>query len=240
MSMLENPPLVDTDFLANESYSFRAVDNAWVRKRAAQLVNPIDLGQPNILGALVEAAEVLYDRVGVNAKEDAHALFFYADNDTDPFVIAIPLDHRSIVEKRAEKGPITPPPKPTPPAKETTLREDFEDLLFQEGSFDHKVLDRLQNGRYKTPWVQAKWEGFCMYHNKLVTLPAEKYKPRYDKVLGRYIIGKVGDTGAILFHNVPFRHQTKALALEEANRLSAEFQHPFAIFRCLDIINLAE
>lgn len=236
--MMTKPELTPVDFLSTEPLSLRAIDQAWVNKRAAQLVNPVDPGMPNVEGALFEAVEVLYDRIGPNAKEDVCAMVFTPANDTDPYVVAIPLTHLTNREKQQGLG--MPPVAARPDRKECSLREEFENLLFEEGSFDPKVLDRDSRDRYVMQWVNARWEGFQMYHNKLTIAGATNYKPKYAKTLGRYVISKVGPTGAVQFHNVPFRHQTKALAFEEANRLSTEYQGVFAVFRCLDIIDNRE
>lgn len=235
MEALTKPELTPVDFLSTEPLSLRAIDQAWVKKRAAQLTNAIDPGMPNIEGALFEAVEVLYDRIGPNAKEDVCAMLFTPANDTDPYIVAIPLAYRTTREKQQGLG--TPPAPLRPDTKNLTLRDEFENLLFEEGSFDPKVLDRDSRGKYVTQWVNARWEGFQMYHNKLTIASSDSYSPKYAKTLGRYVLGKVGAAGVAIFTKAPYRHQTKALALEEANRLSALFGEPFALFRCLDIID---
>lgn len=232
---LSKPELTPVDFLSTEPLSLRAIDQVWVKKRAAALTNAVDPGMPNIEGALFEAVEVLYDRIGPNAKEDALAMIFTPGNDTDPYIVAIPLNRLTNREKQQGTG--MPPVAARPDIKEGALREEFENLLFEEGSFDPSILNRDERGKYTTAWVNARWEGFQMYHNKLTIAGTANYKPRYAKTLGRFVISKVGPTGAVTFHPVPFRHQTKALAFEEANRLSTEHNGVFAVFRCLDIID---
>ena len=225
MTMQNKPEL---DFLSAEPLSLRAIDQAWIKKRA------VELGRSDIQGALEEAVGVLYERIGPNAK-DAPAMVFTPGNDTDPYIVAIPLDHLTNREKGQSKG--MPPVAERPDVKHSTLRDEFENLLFESGSFDPSILKLDAKGRYATPWVNARWEGFMMYHSKLTIAGTDNYKPKYAKTLGRYVIGKVAPTGAVLFHKVPFRHQTKALALEEANRLSTDFDGAFAVYRCLDIID---
>lgn len=233
----QNSP--DLEFLSPEPLSLRAIDQAWVKKRAAVLPNSKFPNEPNIEGALIEALDTLYERIGENAKPDIPAMVFAPDNDTDPYVIGIPLDKRRSREKREARGH-APANPPIVDLKELTLREDFENLLFQQGSFEPHIVNRDERGRYITPWVNARWEGFQMYHNDLVVMTSGKYKNKYARTLGRYVIGKLVLNGGVMFKQVPFRHQTKALALEEANRLSTEFGEPFAIFRCLDIIDTTE
>mgnify|MGYP003407763763 FL=1 len=223
---IQNKP--ELDFLATEPLSLRAIDQAWIKNRA------VELGCSDIQGALEEAVGVLYERIGPNAK-DAPAMVFTPGNDTDPYIVAIPLDHLTNREKGQSKG--MPPVAERPDVKHSTLRDEFENLLFESGSFDPSILKLDAKGRYVTPWVNARWEGFMMYHNKLTIAGTDNYKPKYAKTLGRYVIGKVAPTGAVLFHKVPFRHQTKAMALEEANRLSTDFDGAFAVYRCLDIID---
>ena len=225
MTMQNKPEL---DFLSAEPLSLRAIDQAWIKKRA------VELGRSDIQGALEEAVGVLYERIGPNAK-DAPAMVFTPGNDTDPYIVAIPLDHLTNREKGQSKG--MPPVAERPDVKHSTLRDEFENLLFESGSFDPSILKLDAKGRYATPWVNARWEGFMMYHSKLTIAGTDNYKPKYAKTLGRYVIGKVAPTGAVLFHKVPFRHQTKAMALEEANRLSTDFDGAFAVYRCLDIID---
>jgi len=64
------------------------------------------------------------------------------------------------------------------------------------------------------------------------------FKNRYNRTLGRYVIGKVGHQGKAIFTTAPYRHQTRAEAMQEANLLALELGEPFAVFRCLDIIDL--
>jgi hypothetical protein len=221
--------LTPVDFLSTEPLSLRAIDQAWVNKRT------VELGQPNVEAALLEAVEVLHERIGPNVKEDAPVMVYTPANDTDPYVVAIPLTRRTTRELQQGHG--MPPVAARPDNKNCTLREEFENLLFEEGSFDPKVLDRDSRDKYVMQWVNARWEGFQMYHNKLTLAGTASYKPKYAKTLGRFIIGKVTQTGAVNIHNVPYRHQTKALAMEEANRLSTEHKGVFAVFRCLDIVD---
>lgn len=221
--------LTPVDFLSTEPLSLRAIDQAWVHKRASEL------GHATTEGALLEAVEVLHERIGPNVKEDAAVMVFTPTNDTDPYIVAIPLTRLTTREKQQGLG--MPPVAARPDRKECSLREEFENLLFEEGSFDPSVLKRDSRDKYVMQWVNARWEGFQMYHNKLTIAGTSGYKPKYAKTLGRYVISQVGPTGAVNFHNVPFRHQTKALAFEEANRLSTEHNRVFAVFRCMDIID---
>lgn len=226
-----NTQVTDLSFLSPEPFSLRAIDQTWVNHRAAQLGSP---EEPDISGALTEVAQTLYERIGDNVKDEGEPVVFMPGNETDPYVIGIPLDQRRARLKREGKAP---PVALVPDNKEMSLREEFEDLLFQEGSFDPSILDRADNDRYVVPWVNARWEGFQMYHRRLTLVSTDKFKAKYNRTLGRYVLGKVAINGSVLFTKTPFRHQTKAQALEEANRLSTEFSAPFALFRCLDIVD---
>jgi hypothetical protein len=50
------------------------------------------------------------------------------------------------------------------------------------------------------------------------------------------VVAKIAKNSTFMFTKVPFRHQTKSLAMAEANRLVEEFQEPFAVLRCVDIL----
>ena len=231
---LTKAPLLPTDFLSTQQLSIRAIDQAWVSKRATELPNALLPGMPNVAGALFEAVEVLYDRIGPNAQEDVCAMVYTPNNDTDPYIVAIPLAH--LTNRERQRGTGMPPVAARPDNKDSTLQEEFENLLFEEGSFDPSIVNKDARGKYTTPWVNARWEGFQMYHKRLTVAGTRNFQPKFKKVLGRFVIGKLTSAGAVNFHNVPYRHQTKALALEEANRLATEYGGSFAIFRCLDII----
>ena len=228
----------DMNFLSPMPFSLKAISQEWVNKRAGELVNGVDPGQPNVEGALYEAAQVLFERAGANASDDECAILYTPSNDKDPYIIGIPLDQRPLRSKRKSRilagyKPILP--KPTP---ETSIRLDFENLMFETvDGFNISDLDCNEEGEYKNPITQSYWKGFCMYHNKLTIVSNGAFKPKYSKTLGVYVVARVATNGTAVFTQSPFRHYTKAGALEEANRLTATHGSPFAIFRCLDIID---
>ncbi|MNM27148.1 hypothetical protein D3C81_376330 [compost metagenome] len=80
------------------------------------------------------------------------------------------------------------------------------------------------------------WDGFRLYHNNLTIEAKPVFRQNYHKALGRYVLARVGNNGVPIFTKAPFRHQTKAQAIEEAGRLSQEFKVGFGVYRCLDIV----
>lgn len=232
---------LELEFLSQVPLSLRAVDQAWVNERAAQIPNEAFPGEPNVEAALAEVVERLHQRLGQNVKEDTPGFVYTPDNDTDPYVVCVPLDKLSRGQ-RLERNRIHREPDNTPSrltdTSESNLRKEFENLLFQDLLLEEKVLEQDHLGRYITPWVNARWEGFQMYHRHLTVAGKPAFKNRYNRTLGRYVIGKIGHQGKAIFTTAPFRHQTKAEAMQEANRLAVELGEPFAVFRCLDIIDL--
>lgn len=228
------------DFLFPTPLSLRAISQNWVNTRAKQIPNEQQPGEPNVQAALDEAVDRILERIGHNLNEEKPGTIYAPDNDTDPYIVCIPLNNLTGRLKRShvglEKGVL--PTQIKPDVVESTLQDEFEDLLFQDLMLEQKVLDKDEQGKYKTSWVNARWEGFQMYHRHLTIAGKPAFKNRYNRTLGRYVVGQVGHQGKVVFTRVPFRHPTRASAMEEANRVAAEQQQPFAVFRCLDIIDL--
>lgn len=221
--------LPELEFLSKQAISLRAIDQEWIKTRA------LELGDDPV-AALSEAVQTLYDRIGHNVKEDEEVMVFTPENDTDPYVVGIYLDQRTVRQKLAANNATRPAPAMLD-SKENSMREDFENLLFEQCPCEPSVIQRDERGRYVVAWVNARWEGFLMYHNNISVIKQNKFQNKYVRTLGRYVIGKMALNGAVLFTKAPFRHQTKALAMEEANRLSTELGEVFAVFRCLDIVD---
>jgi hypothetical protein len=154
-------------------------------------------------------------------------------------VVGIPLDYRSAYQRRLDKrSQPSVPVDSYKPSSDSNLQAEFENLLHEDVLLDPKDLAKDERGHYIVQWVAERWKGFLMYQRKLVIVAANKAKPSYGKTLGRYVIGRVATNGVAVFTKAPYRHATKAQAIEEANRLSAEFNSPFGVFRCLDIIDV--
>lgn len=228
------------DFMFNKSLSLKAIDGPWVRARAAELVTP-DNPVPDNQAALLEAVEVLQVRLGHNLVDDTPVMVFEPSNDEDPYIVGISI-HQFTPRGNRKAKPASKLVTPTEPpriqdTKQNTLREDFENMLFEMGGHPPSIVDRDDRDVYILPWVQEQWNGFKMYHYRFTSAGTDTHKGKYDRTLGRYVIGKINFNGSATFHAMPYRHQTKALAKEEANRLSMEHNCPFGVFRCLDIVD---
>ena len=231
------------DFLSELPLSLRAIDQNWVNQRAVELVAAAESNAPIEVSEaryqiLEEIVERLGERLGSNLRDDALALLFSPSNETDPYVVGLPIDGRSSHQKRIERAKETPRPAPPQVSLDyRTVRADFEDGLFQTGEYELSVLDKDEDGNYLEQWVTDRWKGFQMFYNQMVIANSGKFKNKYSKTLGRYVVGKIANNGAALFVRAPFRHETKAGAFQEANNLSTEHASPFGVFRCLDIID---
>lgn len=237
VSLAGNKPLSELEFLSKDALSIRAIDNAWVRERAWELSGDKGPDMSHIQEVLTEVVQALYERLGHNAADDMPAMLFFPSNELDPYIVGLHINHRTNYQKRLMASiEANIPHIPTKVSAETSLREDFENLLFEEGAVNPNDLDVDENNRYIKKWVKARWEGFMMYHNNNTAVKSASFKNKYNNTLSRYVIGKVTEAGKVVFTAAPYRHKTKALAMEEANRLAAQFIAPFAVFRCLDII----
>lgn len=222
--------------LCDTSYSIRAVSLSTVLRVIDELP---DNGKRTIDDALEFICDKLVTRVAYNAHESLGPLVYFPSKAEDPFIFAIPLNQKKTISNNT----LTPGKEPLPivPKIKDTLRsntnKEFEDVLFNTPgkAFSITDLDKESNGEYINKEVQAIWIGFCLYHNEL-TKGVVKSKERYEKTLGRYVIGKVNKRGIANFVTAPFRHQTRQLAFEEAARLSEAHNGAFGVFRCMAIV----
>lgn len=225
----------NTGFLLEGAYSLRPIDQVWLRKRAAEL-NP---EEPDLQRALEEAVETLRDNLGHNLDEDAEMLLYSSDSNTDPYIVALPIKKRRNPGDQVRN--VTPPVAKRPDLKESSIQLEFENILFESNEeFGLNDLEKNDMDEYVNNDVRQRWEGFKLYHEKLTIEATPHFKKEYHKSLGRYVVGKITRNGTSLFIKTPFRHQTKALAMEEACRLSGEHNEAFGIFRCLDIVSPEE
>jgi len=226
----------EEDFFHPDPLSMRAISREWVDKRAVELAG--ESAEPDVHGALVEAVELITARTAWNLAEDRQVLVYTPDGENDPYVVAIPLNSSRRVGKPRLDPPVTHTPK-VPDTKRRNIVDDFEDIVFEmDFELSPSDLDRDQNGRYINAHVRALFTGFKMYHDKLTMARSEQYRTNYNKTLGRYVLAKVGNNGIAIFNKAPFRHLSKAMAIEEANRLSEQLGEAVGVFRCLDIIKV--
>jgi hypothetical protein len=220
------------DFLHKEGYSIRCIDPAWVESRAAALG-----GEDGIQKALTEAFDQLAVRIGQNRDEERDPVVYPPDNPGDPYVLLTPILNINGKKQKTE-APVQARPF-NPENRKPTIREDFEDLLFEiKPGLNKEALARNVNGEYEDKEIQTRWEGFFMYHHLLTQTTMATFKDTYNATLGRYVIGKVGKNGVALFNRAPYRHTSMRLAVTEAKRLQAEKGEAYGIFRCLDIFGV--
>lgn len=227
----------EEEFFHHEPLSLRAISREWVINRALELGRGST--EPDIRGALAEAVELITARTAWNLAEGRDVLVYEPDGEGDPYVVAIPLNSFG---RGGGKPRLDPPATQTPKIPDTKRRnivDDFEDIVFEmDFELTPSDLDRDQNGRYINAHVRALFTGFKMYHDKLTMARSEQFRINYNKTLGRYVLAKVGNNGIAIFTKAPFRHLSKAMAIEEANRLSEQLDEAVGIFRCLDIIKV--
>lgn len=225
------------NFLCQRPFSIRVVDQDWVNARAAEIAKTNGVAEPDVQSALMEVVDRVEQRAAWNYDQEKPILVYAPSGDQDPYVVAVPLvRHRNKNHVRT-----TPAANHNPGAVHAeaaqTLKEEFENLIFErEQGLDPADLAVDDRGHYVNRYVAALYEGFRMYHGKLVSLKGANFRENYEKSLGRYVIAKVNNAGVSLFVPAPFRHRTKALAMEEANRLATNTSHAFGVFRCLDIV----
>lgn len=231
---MNQEPFVNPDFMFKEPLSLRAIDPVWVRKRAAELglVN----GEPDINGALTEVADNLTVRMKNNALPDTPVMVYAPINEEDPYILGIAIHRITPRGIRKPKEHVVKEPPLETDKNPNALRDDFENMLFEEGDYPPSIVDRDGQDEYLLPWVNSQWMGFQMYHRRFTNAGSPEHKAKYNNALGRYVIGKIQLNGTVGFHHQPYRHKTKASALEEANRLVDDYNTPFAVFRCLDIV----
>lgn len=220
----------DTEnFLPANPWSLRPVCQDWVNRRAAELGGDVS-------AALSEVYEVFAQRTSYNFDHDREPLVYTPDGPNDPYILALPL-----VKYRGGQAPSIKPAKPhvpgDPKLKTSNLKDEFENYVF-EGD-DELTLDDLDvddHGVYLNQRVRGLFDGFKLYHDKVTMADCTDFRDPYLRILGRFVVAKVTPGGAALFTKAPFRHHTKADALEEAHRLVGELNDGFAVFRCMAII----
>jgi len=214
----------------------RAVSTVWLKKRSTELATEQNLPEHDIEGALQEAVEVFRRRLAWNFDEASDVLVYEPSGPDDPYILALPL-----VKEQHPKKPLTPPkndyPNSAKPAAVLTLKGEFERLMkAREEPLGEGGLSLNAEGEYINLHVRSMFEGFCMYHRDLSCFRQPTYKPAYDRIMGRYVVGAVTKTGSVLFTRAPYRHQRLDLAVTEAKRLAEEKEGTFAVFRCVDVI----
>lgn len=109
----------------------------------------------------------------------------------------------------------------------TELRELFEEDMKKRFQKKPVSFARDKQGMYLDKTVRNLWEGYSMFFESQYSL---------DKIvapmIGRYILGTVGEDGKVIMGRNPFRHKTKLSAFTEADRLHSEFGKRVYMFRC--------
>lgn len=220
------------DFLHKEGYSIRCIDPAWVEARAAALG-----GEDSIQNALTEAFDQLAIRIGSNRDTERDPVVYPPDNPGDPYVLLTPILNINGKKQKVET-PVQARPF-NPENRKSSVRDEFEDLLLEiKPGLNKEALERNVNGDYEDKEIQARWEGFFMYHYRLTHTHSATFKDIHNNILGRYVIGKVGKNGVALFNRAPYRHTTMKAGIAEARRLVAEKQEAYGLFRCLDVFGV--
>lgn len=222
MSDVEQP-----NFFHPQAYSVRTIDPQWVSKRTEELGDE--------QAALNEVLEQLMVRVDQNYDESRDPLVYMPDGEGEPYILAIPICNVPVRKRPKAETPVRKH-QPNPDNKRSSLRDDFEQLVFEIYPTLNKSDLAKENDIYINPLVKASWEGFKLHHSRLTEANSHTYRDNYNKTLGRYVIGKINQAGVALFNHAPYRHLTLTAATEEAKRLTAEKNEAFGIFRCLDII----
>lgn len=232
----------DLGFFAKEPFALRAIDQEWLNKRANELGN---MAGPDLDAALDEVLADLYARMGVNLDKGRCSIIHSPGDEGDPYIIAVPIikPNSRIVKSMTRKVSteamlaVADAPRSAREKVEESLRLQFEEMVsvLPEG-LGHHGLVRTPSGRYVDQKFQGMWEGFLLYHDGMTTI-GQGLPGRHDhRIMGHYVVGKVVKTGVAIFTKAPYRHATKAGAMEECLRLKEEFNETFAIFRCVDVV----
>lgn len=107
------------------------------------------------------------------------------------------------------------------------LREMFEEDMSLRFVKKPVSLVRDSQGMYLDKTVRNHWEGYSLFFNRLFQLD-----PITAPMIGRYILGTVGEEGKVVMGRNPFRHKTKMSALAETTRLQIEYGKSVYLFRC--------
>ncbi len=207
----------------------RAIDSSRILARAEELSKERKLKRPDIKGALNEAFDRLAESVGDNFDDNRDPIVYYPSTQEDPYIFVVP------VKQKVDDTKVT-----MTKAYEMSqdIKEEFENLVFEtEYGLHPKDLAVDKQGHYLNNRVRVLWHGFNMYHRKLVQARMQQSREGALRPIGKYVLARVSVTGETVFIPSPKRYQTKAHALEEANRLATEeASGGWAIFRCLDVI----
>lgn len=229
--MKQKDPRDPDNFFHPDPYSIRAICPDWINTRA-QSLDP----ENGVQLALEEVFETLAARVDQNRDHDRSPVVYPPDAPGDPYVMMIPVLRPN--KKISDAAP-PPLPAPAPSNRVSTVREDFEDLIFEiEPALNKEDLARDEKGVYTNAVVNAHWRGFFMYHLKMTQTSSATFKDVMNKTLGRYVLAKVGKNGVALFNRAPYRFPSFKLAHEAALGLIAEKNEAYGIFRCLDVFGV--
>lgn len=229
--------IVQPELLA-ENISTRVVAGSWLLWRATQINNGIvpEQGCESLEKAIAEAEQILYERMHNNLKEGGETVIIKLGEEVDSDVVMIiPIDNRKKRVKALEQPREVVKAVPL----EFDLRDEFETLSRQSwhGEVPVALFNRdNKTDRYVDRGVNTRWVGFRMCFTALMK-PYRSIKESYQRIFGNFIVGEVTNTGQVLFSNTPYRHRSLSGVYEEVNRLVNTQHKPYAIFRCVDIID---
>lgn len=221
-------------YIAEDLYIIRALCPIWITERTAER------GDETEDGAIQEAVEMLMDHLGDQVLQEGDVAVHYPLKEGDPYVVTLVKDTRNSYERRRDEYIANPVKVPHIPVQ-NNLMEEFENLLYTlpEGA-GPDALRKDTNGKYMNPRTIGLWRGFQLYHYKLTIAFRPNTPTKFNRSLGRYILGTLSRNGSPVVMKSPYTHTTQAGAFEEAHRVSMEQQKAVAVFRCLDVVEAFE
>lgn len=221
-------------YVVEDTYVIRPLCPIWITERMAER------NEATEDGAIQEAVEMLLEHLGDQVLGDGEIAVHFPNKEGDPYVVVMVKDKRNDYERRRDDY-IADPVKIHQIPVQNNLMEEFEDLIYTlpEGA-GPDALRKDANGRYLNPKTIGAWRGFQMYHYNLTIAARANTPSKFNRCLGRYILGTLSRNGSPVVMKSPYTHTTKASAMEEANRISIDQGKAVAVFRCLDVIEAFE
>ena len=221
------------NFLPKAPVSVRAIDSAWVAERAAK-------DKVTEQEVISEIAEHLATRLNHTMDETRDVLLYSPENKGDPYILALPLKLEAPKEKRfINEGKLPPKSFIKSELDNDKITAEFERLIKKKyPNLNDFVFIKDSLGVYLDPTIKDYWEGFLLYHDSQTTVCDTVNKKIYEKSIGRFIIGKIVPSGAVLFNKAPYRHATRASATEEALRLSNAYDCSFVVYRAIGVVGV--
>lgn len=221
------------NFLPTAPVSVRAIDSSWAEKRAT-------MSGLTTQEVIAEIADHLVTRLDHNLDESRNVLLYLPENKGDPYILALPLKLEATKEKRfISEGKLPPKAFIKSELDNDKIRNEFETLVKKKyPQLNEFVFIKDSLGNYLATSIKSQWEGFWLYHESQTTVCDTVNKKMYEKSVGRFIIGKIAPSGAVLFNKAPYRHPTRMSATEEALRLSNNYDSSFVIYRAIGVVGV--